>query len=64
MVGMDEDQRKMLDKWNEEHDCKLKEYSGAIGGRLTYSVTPTSLGTVLIVSCCCGEEIDLTDYNW
>lgn len=34
--------------------------TGAIGGRLTYSFTPTSIGTIATVKCACGYEIDCT----
>ncbi len=33
---------------------------GAIGGRYTYSFTPTSIGTVVTLACACGEKIDLS----
>lgn len=41
-------------------------YGGAIGGSLTYSFTPTSLGTVVQVKHgLSGETLDLSDYeNW
>lgn len=39
-------------------------YSGATGGSITYSFTPTSLGIVTIVTDgLTGESIDLTDYD-
>lgn len=38
-------------------------YQGAIGGVLTYSFTPTSIGTVHKVRCTCGAEMDVTDYE-
>jgi hypothetical protein len=39
-------------------------YEGAIGGGLTYSFTPTSIGDICIVSYA-GNEIDITEYdNW
>lgn len=62
---LDKEQLKNFNNWNKERKevCKLT-YTGAIGGRLTYSFTPTGLGTVVKVKCACGEEIDLTDYNW
>lgn len=56
-----------LEKWLKEHKCSMKEedgslkYTGAIGGCLTYSFTPTSIGTIASVKCCCGDEITLTD---
>ena len=39
-------------------------YSGAAGGSLTYSFTPTSLGVIAVVrDGHTGEEINLTDYE-
>ena len=39
-------------------------YTGCTGGNLTYSFTPTSLGTVVKVKeALTGEELDLTDYD-
>jgi len=38
---------------------------GAIGGRLTYCFTPTTIGTGVEVQCACGVKKDLTNYdNW
>lgn len=41
-------------------------YGGAIGGRVTYSFTPTSIGLIIKVTySLTNETIDLTDYdNW
>jgi hypothetical protein len=41
-------------------------YGGAVGGNLTYSFTPTSLGVVATVTdVLTGNTIDLTDYlDW
>ncbi len=49
-------------KWDKNHFCTLTT-EGAIGGRLTYSFTPTGLGVVTEVECACGAKIDLTDYD-
>lgn len=39
-------------------------YSGTIGGSLTYSFSPTSIGDVVVVKDShTGEEIDLTEYD-
>jgi len=39
-------------------------YTGAIAGGLTYSFSPTGLGTVIKVKyALTNEEIDLTNYN-
>jgi hypothetical protein len=52
--------------WNISHveseECQEVGRS-SIGGRLTYSFTPTGLGCVVVVRCACGAEIDLTDYT-
>lgn len=62
---IDKDEQKKLDKWIKEHDtkCSVRDSHTAIGGRLTYCFTPTSIGTSIAVKCVCGTEIDLTDYK-
>lgn len=55
-----------LHKWMAEQDAILKDqkYEGAIGGRFTYSFTPTSLGCVVTVrDDLTDNEIDVTDYS-
>ena len=43
---------------------KPKVYTGPIGGRLTYSFTPTSIGVAVSVKdCVTVEELDITDYE-
>lgn len=44
------------------HQCPLV-YCGAIGGKITYSFTSTSLGTVCKATCACGHKEDLSDYQ-
>jgi hypothetical protein len=51
-----------LKAWQEQH-LHPGERKAAIGGSWTYSYTPTGLGTIVKVSCSCGGEIDLTDYD-
>lgn len=55
-----------LHNWLTEHDktCSVKHNQGAIGGRLSYCFTPTSLGIITVVKCACGEEIDISEYDW
>ncbi len=50
----------------ERFKSKGEVYAGSIGGNLTFSVTPTNLGTGFRVSeSITGEKIDLSDYdNW
>jgi hypothetical protein len=54
-------------QWYKLHKCEFTKpgSTGAIGGRLTYSFTPTSLGSAVTIKCACGEKINVTDYeNW
>ncbi len=55
-------------EWDREHKkvCKLynNETQPAIGGRLTFSFTPTSLGPAVSVECACGEKHNCTDYDF
>lgn len=58
---LDEDQLKKLDEWLKTNP---QVFRGVIGGSLTYSFTPTSLGVVAKVkNTASGKEIDLTDYE-
>lgn len=60
--------------WEKEHHkrgkCKfyddgssLAPPTGAIGGRLTFSFTPTGLGAIVVVSCACGAEKNVPDFD-
>jgi hypothetical protein len=61
MFSLDKDQLKKLEEWMQTHK---KVYTGAIGGRYTYSFTPTSLAVIVKVKDgITNEEIDLTDYT-
>ena len=61
--SLDENEQKKLNEWMAN---KSKKYVGAIGGRFTYSFTPTSLGCVVKVRDDIDkDEIDLTYYlSW
>lgn len=52
-----------VENWIYQHPCKVLDNQGAVGGRITFSFTPTQLGVVEKVSCACGAEIDVTDYE-
>lgn len=48
-----------IKNWEEEHVTNAhngRTYAGAIGGRLSYHFTPTSIGTIGVVKCGCGAE--------
>jgi hypothetical protein len=61
LCWVDANQLKKLNKFS-KHKCALR-YHGAIGGALTYSFTPTSLGVVIKAKCACGKEVDVSDYE-
>ena len=67
---------KKVERFKKFHKCSLpnaskkkqrltgqKKKQGAIGGQYTYSFTPTSLGTVVLVRCACGNEENATGYD-
>lgn len=60
---LQEDEYKKYYEWNKKHKetCPLYGNDGAIGGRLTFCFTPTSLGVITKIKCGCGESIDVTD---
>lgn len=61
---LDKEQTNKFLMWNKSHKCKFRDnYEGAIGGRLTFSFTQTSLGIITTIECTCGEKIDVTDYE-
>jgi len=70
------EQLKTIEIWKKQVEAKVKKdfppdilepdkpYFGAIAGGMTYSFTPTGLGTIIKVKYG-NEELDLTDYdNW
>ncbi len=59
---IDLDQLMKISEWDKEHKCTNKE-QGAIGGKLMYMFTPTSIGSVVKVRCSCGSEIDVSNYK-
>lgn len=61
--SFDEEQSKKVNVWVNEHRGVCPAPLGSIGGRITYSFTPTSLGTVERVTCACGAELDVTEYE-
>lgn len=64
MFELDKVELQNFIEWDSKHECSLKEYAGAIGGRISYKFTPTNLGVVVKVICGCGEEADITNYDW
>jgi hypothetical protein len=60
-VELNDRQAQQLDEWMKQ----LPEaYTGAIGGRIEYLITPTGLGLIIKVrDAVTKSELDLTDYN-
>ena len=46
---IDDNELEQIAEWNKNHNCIMKENIGTIGGRLTYSFTPTGLGEIVTV---------------
>ncbi len=67
MFYLNDEEYKKMGVWLQDHDkvCQyaLPENSGAIGGRITFCFTPTSLGTTIQIRCACGGTANLTDYS-
>jgi len=52
--------------WLTLHNCPSHGKDAlqtAIGGEITYTFTPTSLGVVKKVKCACGASCDVSDYQ-
>ena len=58
---LDEEQYGKLEKWYNEICAEREEedYFGAIGGGISFEITPTSIGT-FVKAKCCGKELDLS----
>lgn len=64
------EEEKRIKKWQDKHDAEahgLKTFKervhagGCIGGRYTYEFIPTSIFTVGIIKCSCGEKYKFTE---
>ena len=62
LFEIDKKAQDKIQVWEDNHNCTITN-EGAIGGKLTYSFTSTSLGTVIKVKCACGIYIDVTEYD-
>lgn len=50
---------KEMHEWYKTHNngkC-AKSYHGAIGGAVTFEITPTGIGDFLTVRCTCGDKL-------
>jgi hypothetical protein len=62
MFNLTHDQLYTASNWINNHDCPITDV-GAIGGKITYTFTITSIGTAEGVQCACGAKKNLTDYD-
>lgn len=64
---LDEYELNKYRKWVDEHDKKCpyadRMNQGAIGGRMSFTFTPTGLGQITKIKCACGDEVDVTQYE-
>lgn len=60
------DQEALLaEVFEKEHLACARKHPTAIGGHISYSFTPTSIGVGVSVRCSlCGTEENITEYNW
>jgi hypothetical protein len=56
-----EKHRETIAAWQAQH----QHPSGAIGGATSFVFTPTSIGLIIKVKCCCcsNADLDLSDYE-
>lgn len=60
--GISEKEQAAIDKWVKQHEADYHSNTdgfprgGAIGGCYDYIFTPTSIGTVGIIKCDCGQH--------
>ena len=57
------DMHKEMQKWYETHNegkC-ANSYHGAIGGEVSFEITPTSIGDFLTVKCTCGATLEFEE---
>ena len=75
MFNLDETEKQRVEEYREKycnnpHFCMYiknnEKYTGAIGGDMTFSFTPTSLGHIVTISCPCRKaKENITNFdNW
>lgn len=63
---LSDDQYNKIVEWNKNHKCTLhpkygmEKYCGPIGGAISVTFIPTSIGTIVKVKCACGDSLDVT----
>ena len=60
---LNEEEAKLAREFEREH-WHPKVNKGAIGGHISYTFTPTSLGNSIVMKCnICGQTKNITDYG-
>lgn len=65
---LDEDQVEKYVKWISNHNCPYwkpdlgSRYVGAAGGADKFVFCPTGIGEIKYVKCCCGAELDFSEW--
>lgn len=55
---------KKIESFRKEHDEHDRKPSpAATGATYSYSYHPTSVGTIIEITCRCGAKLDATDYD-
>ncbi len=58
---LNDKQLEQIKAWASKHE---KVYTGAIGGRYTYTFTPTSVGMIVnVIDCVTKEKLDISNYE-
>ncbi len=54
----------LFEEWYADHvqKCPLRD-TGAVGGAIGFTFTPTGIGVAVTVHCSCGSEKNITDYE-
>ena len=42
---------------------ECSKHAGAVGGNITYEITPTGIGDIIKIKCLCGDSEDITDIS-
>lgn len=62
MINVDKNKYVEYLDWKKKVQLPLEKI-GTIGGEFTYSITPTSLGSIYVVTHSSGKKFDLTNYD-
>ena len=55
-----EEEYEKIKKWAETHECNCMGKS-CVGGEISVTFTPTSIGTVIEAECACGDKVVIED---